>query len=197
MARWLRFGTRLSMTGRSLSDEAHRLAALRRIEDEILRQTKNEVEFFLLLDFAGEPLFGRLGGRNVSGDRVLHGVPLRRSELRRYIGGTYLFTHNHPTRSSFTPQDVSAMIYLNVREGNAFDERTRYRLIRLGDAWPGESAVLQEIAALETEVFALQAASLRSRRITPMDAAVTHYDLLWTLFVRRHADEIAYVREAR
>jgi hypothetical protein len=185
------------MSHGNLSEDSYRRPVLRNIEDEILRQTENAVEFFLLLDERADPLYAKLGRRNVIGDRVLHAVALRRSEMRPYVSKGYLFTHNHPSRSSFTPEDVIAMSFLGVREGNAFDTERRYRLLRVGSVWPEEGALLQELAVLETEVMAFQAAALRSGRITPAEAAVAHYHLVWTLFAQRHVGEFVYEREAR
>src|SRR5438552_18085401 len=100
-----------------LEGDSSRRVWLRRIEDEVLRRTRNEVEFFILLDVSGTPLYAKLGQRHAVGDRVLHAVALPRAELQRHIGTGYLFTHNHPTGSSFTPEDVIVMAFLNVREG--------------------------------------------------------------------------------
>ena len=198
---WLKsrvgFAAGVSVIEGTLDDDAYRLATLRRIEDEILRQTSNEVEFFLLLGARGDPLYAKLGQRNVIGGQVLHAVALRRSELRPFVGRGYLLTHNHPNGLSFTPEDVITMAVLNVREGNAFDAKLRYRLIRLKDRWPQEDELTREAAELEAEVIAFQADALRQRQMTPEQAAVAHYHLVWTLFAQRHANAFAYRREAR
>jgi hypothetical protein len=112
-----------------LSEDTYRLATLRRVEDRILRQTSNLIEVFLLLDERGEPLFLKQGRqRAAKSGGPLHEVVFTLEDLLPFAGRAYLLTHNHPTDSSFTLDDVAVMAFLNVREGNAFRHDVRYRL---------------------------------------------------------------------
>jgi hypothetical protein len=184
--------------GGDLTEDAYRLSALRRVEDEILRQTGNQIEFVLLLDEHGAPLLVKQGRqRAAESGGTQHEVVFTPDELAPLVGRAYLLTHNHPTDSSFTLDDVAVMAFLNVREGDAFRHDVRYRLIRLVDRWPPPRALLDEFRLLDREVETVLGSLVRSRRLTPEQAAAAHLHAVWTRFADRHQGEYAYVRERR
>jgi hypothetical protein len=188
----------VAAAGGDLTDDEYRRGALQQVEDQILHQTRNQTEVFLLLDVNGEPLFAKQGRRRkTESGGTQHEVVFIPEELVPFVGRAHLFTHNHPTDSSFTLEDVAVMAFLNVWEGNAFRPDVRYRLIRLVDRWPPLQTLRDEYRMLDREVEMVLGSLVRARRLSPQQAAAAHLHAVWTRFADRHASEYAYVTERR
>jgi hypothetical protein len=158
------------------------------IEDAILKETGNQTEKVVVLGPRGEVLFTRTG-------RVGE-VGFTQTEMNTLRGRSDLLTHNHPSGGGIGAADFDIAADLNVRELHAFGDQYRYRLLRIGSAWPDHQRALDELSRIRAAVRRHLSARVAAGTLTPEEYSLRYWHDVWTRYSRRHS-EVIYVRERR
>jgi hypothetical protein len=174
-----------------MTRDSQRTAALRRLEDAILRDTGNRWERLVFLAPDLTLLLVR--------DGELGEVRLDAETVVRWFRRVDIATHNHPGGTTFTEGDVSAAIALDVRELNAFGAAVRYRLVRRrgGPGWPDWDHALAVIREIDAELRPTIVPRVVSGEMTPREAQAMHRRQRWRHFARRLAVAVDYIEEQR
>jgi hypothetical protein len=159
------------------------------VEEGILQRTNNVRECCVFLAADGRVLLSREG----EADSVTWAI----DELTPYVGSVDLITHNHPRGTSLTPEDLSLARFLAAREVDAFTQRSRFRLFRIGERWPPgdqlQAAIQQVQRALIREVHA----QLEGGRISEVEAELLFYRMLWRRVAAYFPHGLGYQEEER
>jgi hypothetical protein len=94
---------------------------------------------------------------------------------------------------------VLSAIGLGAREVNAFGDHVRYRLYRTanGNGWPTQATAERAIREIDAELRVVLRATVRSGRLSPLDAEALHRRLRWVRFSKRFAGDVDYREEQR
>lgn len=160
---------------------------MRRLEDQVLRETGNMLERLVGLDAEGNVIFEKTGQPNQVG--------LTRSDLAQ-LGGVTLLTHNHPSGGGIGTSDFDVAVTVNARELNAFGEQYRYRLLRPENGWPALRPTLQALESIRTRIHRRLRARVAAGTCPPEDASFRYWHEVWTEFAREFPN-VHYIREAR
>jgi len=164
------------------------LELLRRIEEQILRETGNRRERVLALATDGAILFAKTG----AADRVA----LTRAELDTLRGTVDILTHNHPSGIGIGVADFDVAIEVDTRELHAFDPRVRYRLVRPPSGWPGLPSALRELETIRAAVRRRLNTAFQAGTVSVDEYSLRYWHEVWTRFSRTNP-EVGYSREQR
>lgn len=136
---------------------------------------KRKTEKFMAFDASGRVMFEKSGGRSQVG--------FTEDECRRFAGLTC--THNHPSGSSFSRQDIHFSIARRIKEMRAVGRRYRYSIhlnpegIAIAGNKDLNQIVLEAYYEADAHVRQIVTKKLNSGFINIDAANMIHYDLVW------------------
>jgi hypothetical protein len=115
------------------------------------------------------------------------------------IGGGVLFSHNHPSGNSFSPDDLLFAIKVNMKEMRAVTKDFVYRM-RPGPAgWPSRKNLNSVYEQLNTTQTAEWGKRIQEKTLSIAEANKTHFHELWKKMVAdpEMHDHLIYTWEPR
>lgn len=91
-----------------------------------------------------------------------------------------IFTHNHPSSSSFSRADMRATFHWEVAELRVASRKYDYRLKRPESGWPDIDEVMELAATEERKLFDEIGPRFRAGELTEIEAIHLHSHQLWT-----------------
>jgi|GEM_PF-3452280 len=106
-----------------------------------------------------------------------------------------IFTHNHPSSSSFSIEDVSFAIAHDLREMRATSELYLYTLRRPKRGWPELSDVTTLYYPTVQDLYSKYDPLIFSGQMSPLEAAREHSHELWSIVFKQLKLTSAYRRK--
>lgn len=169
------------------------------VQKGILEETKNRYEILAAIDKDGQVLFRESG--------TVNQVSLT-ADMKKKLYDTAILTHNHPSSSSFSPDDVYTTVKYRVKEMRAVApdslHGSGYYYIRpkVPADISDEDGIIEFIFKLHTEVSKLNREKILKYQslIDAGEMSVTlaklrHFDEIWEVIAKRRGWEYGFQKE--
>jgi hypothetical protein len=107
-----------------------------------------------------------------------------------------VFTHNHPTGSSFSPEDILMAQKLDLQEMRAVGKDYIYCMRRV-DNWPSGTAIKTYSDNIHKQVYDENTPRIMDGTLSLDAAEANHWHEVWTRFEKEMNGKVAYTRTKR
>ncbi|MCF7801089.1 MAG: hypothetical protein K9N34_03630 [Candidatus Marinimicrobia bacterium] len=169
------------------------------VQKDILEESKNQYEIGAAIDKNGQILIKKRGTK--------HQVNFTPAEVER-LKGAEIFTHNHPSSGSFSPDDIMACIYHDIKEVRAIAPESHhgrgyyYMRPKFPEGVKTKAEKMQFLQRLDIEAMTLyMVKKVESHKLINSGKGslnlvnLRQWDEIWSEIAKKHGWEYGFRKE--